>query len=475
MSRIKEFFKSSMLYFLGSVLSNLVIFLLLPVYTKYFSTDEYGYFDAIRSYTVLITSVAFIQIHTIVLRFMYDFNGKDRDKPVSNALCLFGISTVLTAILIYVLSFFVEVHFLPLVIGFALAECFQGFFCYVARGYGKNVLFAVSGVIATVVNALSNIILIMVFGWNYEALYVSMIISVAVQCVIIEINTGVFRKFKAEHVSLDMLRQMMKLGIPFCLNIAAFWFLNTYSRTVIVDKLGTGYNGIYAVASKFTLVLNVLANCVALSWQEMAFEKGADEKETMESLGKYYTKAGNLYLDVLCYGALLILPAIKIVFPIFVDAEYHSGLSIIPLAVVAAIISIYCSFETSIFSSIKKNFFIFVSATVGAVVNVILVNMFIMEYRLQGVNVALIAGFFVNAVIGAIALYYMIGFKCNLWILVKFLVLFVPAYYIYMNFGALVNIGWVLIVLILAAIQYRKELTGFLKVIKSRTERTDKL
>ena len=45
MSSTKKFFKSSMVYFMGNVLTKIISFFLLPLYTTRISTDEYGYFN----------------------------------------------------------------------------------------------------------------------------------------------------------------------------------------------------------------------------------------------------------------------------------------------------------------------------------------------------------------------------------------------------------------------------------------------
>ena len=47
MSLLRDFFKSSSLYFLGNVLTKLIGFLMLPIFTEYLNTNEYGYYDVL--------------------------------------------------------------------------------------------------------------------------------------------------------------------------------------------------------------------------------------------------------------------------------------------------------------------------------------------------------------------------------------------------------------------------------------------
>ena len=55
MSSTKKFFKSSMVYFMGNVLTKIISFFLLPLYTTRISTDEYGYFNTSTNYPVSYT------------------------------------------------------------------------------------------------------------------------------------------------------------------------------------------------------------------------------------------------------------------------------------------------------------------------------------------------------------------------------------------------------------------------------------
>ena len=107
--RLKDIF----VYFSGSVLSQAVIFFLLPIYTKKLPPEDYGYFDVIRTYATFIANFCFLQVHTIVLRYIFEHS---KEKSITNSFILVVCSSILTALLIYIMSWITYVEYIPLVI-----------------------------------------------------------------------------------------------------------------------------------------------------------------------------------------------------------------------------------------------------------------------------------------------------------------------------------------------------------------------
>ena len=63
------------------------------------------------------------------------------------------------------------------------------------------------------------------------------------------------------------------------------------------------------------------------------------------------------------------------------------------------IVNVYCMYLTSIFTAIKKNRDMLISSIFGAIVNVIFANIFVKYWAIDGVNIAMIVGLLINAVI----------------------------------------------------------------------------
>ena len=69
-----KFIKSSGIYFFGNILTKLISFLLLPIYTKFINPTDYGTYDLMIAYITFFTSVLFLDIWSGIMRFMFDYD-----------------------------------------------------------------------------------------------------------------------------------------------------------------------------------------------------------------------------------------------------------------------------------------------------------------------------------------------------------------------------------------------------------------
>ena len=58
MNTTKKFIKTSIIYLIGNVLSKLIAFILIPIYTTYISPNIYGEFDLINSLISLVVPLS---------------------------------------------------------------------------------------------------------------------------------------------------------------------------------------------------------------------------------------------------------------------------------------------------------------------------------------------------------------------------------------------------------------------------------
>ena len=92
MTKAKKFLKSSFIYFVGNILTKIISFFLLPMYTNYIPTGGMGYYDVINTYMNIIVPIVSVTIWAAILRYCFDFeNRDDKYKVIFNAMfALFG-------------------------------------------------------------------------------------------------------------------------------------------------------------------------------------------------------------------------------------------------------------------------------------------------------------------------------------------------------------------------------------------------
>lgn len=436
MNRAKKFIKSSAIYFVGNVLTGLISFFLLPLYTAKIATGDMGYYNASINYLNILIPVVCLVIWAAIMRFMFDFDTQEgRYGAVYNGLHIFGYSAAVYTLLFVALTVFANVKCLWLIYFYGLFTMLQYIYAYSARGLGYNTIYAVSGLVGSIVNCTSNLIMILVLHMSLESLYIAMTLGLATQVILMESKVQLLRHARGFHADKTVVKNMISFSVPLALNSASFWFLSGYNSVAITHTLGLEANGLYAVAAKFTTALNLVSTCFTLAWQEMVFSMG-NEKEDKSA---FYTKASNYYILFLFSGLLVLVPFVKLIFSFMVNDSYAASFMLVPLYLFATIASIYSNFLDNIFSAEKNTRIVLYSTLTAAAVNVIVFHLLVWRIGPQAANVSLLAGFLVNIGMRLVILRKSVTIRLNYGVIIGGTLLFVGVFYVYAKMGMLAN------------------------------------
>jgi O-antigen/teichoic acid export membrane protein len=397
MSTIKKFLKSSGIFLLGSTLSKLIVFFMIPIYTKYFPTNDYGYYDVSITYLSLVIAALFFEIWSTTLRFMCQ--SKEiayKYKIISNGFFLLFLFMLLFTIGFVVLRITVQIKYLTLIYLYGVSLVFVNMQMFITRGMERNLDFAKSGIINTFFVALLNIVFIVLLRMNFAALYIAAVIGNILQIIFLEWKTRAIRNVQITEISVVVLKQMLKYTLPLCLSTTAYWVLSGYSRIVISNVMSLGINGIYAIGDKFSYVIVFATNCVTYAWQGVSFERDLYDREN----GTFYSKAAMLYMQFLVIAVIVVLPLFKIFFPCFVDKAYLSAANLMPLFIINACMYSYTTFAGNIFAALKKTNVIFFTMGVSCAFHLLLSYPLIKLWGLNGINLSVFISYLVNILLG---------------------------------------------------------------------------
>lgn len=464
MSDAKQFIKSSSVYFVGSVLTKMIPLFLLPLYTSKIMAQDMGYYDLSTSYLNMLVPIFGVEIWMAVMRHMFDYKeNQQKFKVVFNGLVILSFSLVLYILLFTSIGIFTDIKYTVFIFLFGLLTILNNLYSCVTRGFGYNAVFAVSGIVGSLVNSASNIIMILVFDMTITSLYLAMILSFLVQIIIMESRVHLIKNMSFHMLDKRLIKSMILFSLPLGLNSVSFWFLSSYNRVGISNTLGLSANGVYSIASKFTLVLGLVSGCFALAWQELVFSKGNEKEKSL-----FYTTASNYYVKFLMVTILLFIPAINVVFPYFINAQYQQAYGLIPLYLLATAVSIFSNFLNSIFAAEKKTAVILISSFASAAVNVALFHLLVGSIGIQAANISLLCGFVVNTIIGLTLLNKSYKIKLNYLFLVFSIIWFAGALFIYFRGNAIANITFAGVTFLGSLLIFRDILVKFIGVLKAK-------
>lgn len=466
MKDLWKFIKSSGIYFVGTVMTKLISFLLLPLYTSYISPNDYGVYDLYNAYVMFLCSVLFLDIWAGIMRFMFDFNKEDRKKPISSGIAIFLISCTLYTIILLVAAPLLDLHYVGWLFFYGILMNTQTLVGYIARGYGKNVLYAGAGLLGSVVTIVFNIVLLVHFNMNYSALFIASCIGYLanIMCIIIGLREpGVF---SLKHFDKKVFKDLLIFSLPLCLNSVAYWFLTSYNRIVVADQLGDAANGYYAIAGRFGSMITLFTTCFQMAWQELAYSKSAKESD----LDGFYTVAINSYIKTMGAGLIVLIPAIYIIYPIMINESYGIGKELVPVYLLGTILSSISSFLGNAISAIKKNNLLFWTMLSGSVVNVVIVHALTPVIGLQASNISLMLGFLMISITRIIVFRKEVKLKIEYKNVVILMAVFLGVTYLYLHGSLMINLVAMVIAVAISMYIFKDLIFAMYAKIKNKGE-----
>ncbi len=469
-SSLGRFIKSSIIFFVGTVLSKLISVVMLPLYTSYIPTDDMGYYDLSLTYVTIATSLLFIDIWVAILRYMYDGGDNSEDKKASiikSGFVIFLVSSGLYLAVAGCIAAFFEVKGILWITLYGLTHNLCTLFAYCTRGYGKNMDFSISGIINTCTNILCNIICIVYLSMGFEALYISGIIGYLAQVIYLSIRTSTMKAVFCGRFDKAVMSGMFKYSLPLCVNSVSYWLLTSFNRTIVNVVYGDSVSGLFAIGSKFGMLINLVTTCFTLAWQDLSFS--AENEMDAHEKGRFYSKACNSYGLVLGVGMMLLLPVVKLMFPILVHESYAESENTIPLFLGVAIISAISTFIGNVFYAIKDTKSIFYSMVAAAALNLAIGYPLIVKFGMNGANIAVVLGYTLNIAIRGIILKKKLRFSLSykLPVMVAAIVI-CSMVFIYGNL--IVNLIWLLPVLVGALLVFKKDIARIIRMITKRSQ-----
>ena len=182
MSSIKEkykyLWKNTLIFAISSFSTKFLSFLLVPLYTSFLSTAEYGKIDLITTTSTLLVYVLTINIADSVLRFTIE-NVKESEKILAVGLKTLTIGSCICACLLMT-TYLVRVldwnaiDYFYIFLFFFFTALYQIMTNYL-RGRDKIREVATAGIISAVAIIVSNILLLLVFKIGIDGYLISMI------------------------------------------------------------------------------------------------------------------------------------------------------------------------------------------------------------------------------------------------------------------------------------------------------------
>ncbi|GAA5499535.1 lipopolysaccharide biosynthesis protein [Lactiplantibacillus plajomi] len=363
MERYKKLFSNSAIFAIGNLGSKMITFLMVPLYTRYLTTAEYGQSDVMWTLVSLLTPILTLSIIDAVFRFSLD-EDSDNTSVLSNGVIISLVSAVLCLLLSPILARF---HYGIYVCVLTLASAVESMFQQFARGIGKSKLYASTGIVMSVITVVSNIIMIVWVGWGLFGYLASMLIAQLGGFVYLFIALRAWQYIQFSKANMVLAKRMLIYSIPLIPNAVSWWLSNSANKIFIALMLGAAANGIYAVANKIPSLISVFYTIFTQAWQISAVEEYKSK-----DVGRFFSTVLNATLNVLFIGVATLTLFSKVFVHILSTPAYYSAWQIVPWLSLAVLYSCVSSFIGTVYTSSMKTGQILYTTVAGAVINVLM-------------------------------------------------------------------------------------------------------
>jgi O-antigen/teichoic acid export membrane protein len=331
---LKQTFRHSVIYGVSRVSTKLTGFILLPLYSSYFSTNIYGVIVRVELIWQFLLVLFLFGLESGIIRW-YSLNSDENKKKkflftiflfifILNLifLCLIYFSSGFLSGFIFEFADYSKLIILASIV--ATAEAFIYIVFILIRVNNKPVLYTIFSILITFINLVLQVYFIKYSDIKLEGIFYSKIIAPV--AVIVILSPYVIKFIKPGFLK-DELYGLIRFSYPILLgNI--IWMV-----VVQIDKFFLGFFanssevGIYGFASSITGVINFIVMFpftlafMVISWRK--YSEGNSER--------FFTKVMTYLYYIIIFISVMLSLFIPNIIGIFIkNPEYYSSIKLIP-------------------------------------------------------------------------------------------------------------------------------------------------
>lgn len=397
---------------LGNFGSKLLSYFLLPLYTSYLSTAEYGTYDLLSTTINLIIPILTVNAAASLMRFSLDKNA-DSSEVISTGsfivikgLLLFWAFVAVNKILN--IFDFVNQYLLYFVLLYVLS-IFSQVLGSIAKGLEDVTGMAINGVVHTLFQLILNILFLVQWNLKLEGYFLANIISLLISSLYLILRLRIWKYISFKSISHVTEIKMLKYGGPLIITSIGWWINNASDRYVVTWLCGVGANGIYSVAYKIPSILMTLQSIFNQAWQIST----VGEYNKNDTHG-FFSNIYNIFNMLNVLGCSLLIILTKIIAHLLFAKEFFAAWQYAPFLMISVVFGSLIGVIDGIFQAVKDSKTQSKSVASGAVLNVILNIILVYLWGTIGAAVSTATAYIVTWIISFINVKKYIQLKVNI-------------------------------------------------------------
>ena len=344
-------------------------FITVPIFTRLLTPADYGQLSVYHTWANFAGVFIGLQTHQSIAIARIEYDEKDFNAYLSNALTISFLSFVILLIpSIFLRNWIGKVldfpnFIIPLII-------INSFFSYCTFFYSTKLLQKkeiVKNTTLSVISAVSTVILSLLFVLHAkDNKYISKIFAESIITICIGLILFVLIFFKGKSFANKLYwKYCIAYSFPLILHNASGVLFTQSDKVMLKMLVNVEEAGIYSLVYSFAIVIELIKNSFASVWEPFYYDYKKNGKGDIKTRSKYYMRI----FVILTMGFILLSPE---VFKIMAANAYWIGIKLIPIVALSCFFNFLYTFPSLYAFYRKKTGAIAVISTTTAILNIVL-------------------------------------------------------------------------------------------------------
>lgn len=287
LQRVRHLTGQSIIYGLGTVLTQGAAIFLIPLYTRYLSPDAYGVLSVTSAVSSVLLGIFSLGLPAAALRFYFDTLDEQQRRTIIGTVWLTSFLAAVGFTIVFLLLgppvsrwIFPDISFYPYLALALFITCFQalrtlplGFF-RAQENAKRFVIFSAGTFLFT---ALLSILLVAFLRLGASGALIARLIAYAVSAIG---ATVLLLRYAKLHFQPTLARAVLLFGIPLVPSGLFGWMLRLSDRIVMQSYVSLTDIGIYTLGYQLGEVVSMLGTAINSAWSPFyyrTFQKHGEE------------------------------------------------------------------------------------------------------------------------------------------------------------------------------------------------------
>lgn len=335
----KNLLKNTIIYSIGEIFPKIISFLLLPVFTSYLTTSDYGIISYTNSVMFFLLVIASLALNTYLLREYFNVETQnDKEKLIGNVFTIILIFNLFLLLVSYTLGPLIvkysgiKIAFFPYFSLSILNNFFEVFSIVpliIFRVKEKAIFYVVTNSLRAILLFIVTYILVVHFEWGilgnfYGRLFVNGGFAIIYLFVVL--------RYAKLNINFTLAKKALKFSLPLIPGSIGFLLMSMSDRIILERYVSLSDIGIYSVAYTVAFSLSII-----IQGGYRSFEPEIYREYGKENFNLFIEKLHGLFMTVIFIIAISLSLFAKELLMIMTKGGFVNGYVLIPIILIGVI------------------------------------------------------------------------------------------------------------------------------------------